>query len=107
MGTEHADRLPPGGELRQTLYRYRHVAAGLLAVVFVAGLLLWLDGISVPLAEAPVLREGSAAIIGGEMTFNAYEGLWLAVRALLGLYIAFVAVLISGFALASAKEVLD
>lgn len=107
MATEQSTSKPSGGDLVQTLYRYRSPIAGVLAVVITAGLLLWLDSIAIPLAEAQVLREESAAVVGGEMAYNAYEGLWLAVRALLGLYITFVAVLISLFALASVREVME
>lgn len=87
------------------LYEYRiHVAAA-LTVGIVAALLWGLESIAVPLAEAPILREtGGAAAAGGPMTYSLYEGLWLAVRALLGLYITGVAVLISLLALASWKE---
>lgn len=107
MGTKHTNAHQGGDDLRGTIYRYRSYLAGVLAIVVVAAILLWLDGTSVPLAEAPILREGSAAITGGEMTYNAYEGLWLVVRALLGLYIAFVAVLISAFAFVTWTEVLE
>lgn len=107
MGTETTGMHRQTGRLRRTLYQYRVSVSAVLAVAVVAGLLLWLDGLAVPLAEAPVLREGSAAITGGEMSYNAYEGLWLLVRALLGLYIGFVAVLISAFAIVSWKEVLE
>ena len=107
MGTKHTSTRQGGDDLRGTIYRYRSYIAGVVAIAIVAGLLLWLDGTSVPLAEAPILREGSVAITGGEMTYSAYEGLWLVVRALLGLYIAFVAVLISAFAFMSWKEVLE
>lgn len=107
MGTEQTNAHQGTDDLRGTIYRYRAVVAGVLAIVVVAGVLLWLDGLAIPLAEAPILREGSAAITGGEITYNAYEGLWLVVRALLGLYIAFVAVLISAFAFVTWTEVLE
>ena len=105
---ETGDATPQSdGDLKRTLYRYRSPIAVVLAVALTVGLLAWLDSIAVPLAEAQVLRDGSAAVTGGEMTYNAYEGLWLAVRALLGIYVAFVAVLVSAFVLVNATEVLE
>ena len=106
MATKQSTTTRSGGDASSVLYRHRSAIAGVLAVGIVIGLLVWLESLSVPLAEAPVLRESGVAIVGGEMTYNAYEGLWLAVRALLGVYIVFVAVLISLFALASAREVM-
>lgn len=119
MATDHttthddADTIPDrsedthggSGSGTHVLYEYRvHVAAA-LTVAILASLLWGLESIAVPLAEAPILREtGGAAAAGGPMTYNVYEGLWLAVRALLGLYIAGVAVLISLLALASWRE---
>ena len=110
---EEADAVPErsdtthdgSGGGANVLYEYRvHVAAA-LTVAIVAALLWGLESIAVPLAEAPVLREtGGAAAAGGPMAYNMYEGLWLAVRALLGLYIAGVAMLISLLALASWRE---
>ncbi|AFZ71663.1 hypothetical protein [Natronobacterium gregoryi] len=107
METEHTNPSQDGDDLRATIYQYRSYVAGVLTIVVVTMFLLWLDAMSVPLAEAPVLRDGSGAIASGEMTYNAYERLWLGVRAVLGLYIAFVAVFISGLALVSWKEVLE
>jgi len=105
MATDHTTHDEPDTRSR-SFYEYRVHVAALLTVGIVAALLWGLESIAVPLAEAPVLREtGGAAAAGGPMTYSLYEGLWLAVRALLGLYITGVAVLISLLALASWREV--
>lgn len=107
MATQHTEptRRSPG--LRGRLYQYRSVIAAVLAVGITVAVLVWLESLSVPLAESPVMREGSIGIVGGEMVYNAYDSLWLGLRAVLGLYIVFVAILISLFVLASWKEIMD
>lgn len=86
-----------------------HVAiAAVITVVIVAGVLLALEWLSIPLGTGETLREpAGGVIVGSEQLYTAASGLWLAVRALLGAYIVFVALLISALALAVWKEVLD
>lgn len=89
------------------LTRYQPHVAGAIAIAIVLAILLALESISVPLETGEILREaGGQAIVGGEQTYTAYSGLWLGVRALLGAYIVFVAVLISALAFSTWKEVL-
>ena len=107
MATQHTETAsgPPG--IRGRLYQYRSAIAALLAVGLTGGLLVWLESLSVPLAESTTMRDGSIGLVGGEMVYNAYDGLWLGLRAALGLYIVFVAILISLFVLTSWKEIRD
>lgn len=96
-----------GDDPPSTVARYQVPLAGLIAVGIVLAILLALESISVPLEAGETLRQsGSAAIAGGEQLYTAYSGLWLGVRALLGAYIVFVAVLISALAFSTWKEVL-
>lgn len=96
-----------GGGLSAAIARYRSHLAAVVAVAIVAALLLALDAVAVPLETGYTLRAaGGSAIAGGEPVYDAYAGLWLAVRAIMGAYIAFVAVFISVLAFATWKEVL-
>ncbi len=95
------------GALGTRLLAYRSPIAAAIALVLVAGLLLGLEALSVPLEAGDTLRvAGAEAIAGGEQVYTAYSGLWLTIRALLGAYIVFVVVLISALALVVWKEVL-
>lgn len=97
-----------GGGIGDAIARYRTPIAAAVAVATVAVVLFALDAIAVPLETGTTLRApGSAAIAGGESVYDAYAGVWLAVRAVLGAYIAFVAVFISMLAFATWKEVLE
>ncbi len=107
MSTQQTEPTRRSSGVRGRLYQYRSAIAAALAVAITVVVLVWLESLSVPLAESPVMREGSVGIVGGEMVYNAYDGLWLGLRAVLGLYIVFVAILISLFVLASWKEIRD
>lgn len=97
-----------GGGITGSIARYRSHIAAVLAVAIVAVMLFALDAIAVPLEAGDTLRAtGSAAIAGGEAVYNEYAGIWLAVRAIMGAYIVFVAVFISVLAFATWKEVLE
>lgn len=90
------------------IVRYRSQIAAVVAVATVAVVLLALDAVAVPLETGDTLRAtGSTAIAGGGSFYNEYAGLWLAVRAIVGAYIVFVAAFISVLAVATWKEVLE
>ena len=94
--------------IRGRLLRYQSHIAAVMAAVVVGAMLAALEAVSVPLEAGQTLREsGAAALAGGEPVYTAYSGVWLAVRALLGLYIVFVVIIISALALVVWKEVLD
>lgn len=69
--------------------RQRSALAALLAVVLTALVIAWLQGLARPLSVGTAMRS-AAAWLPGESTYTAIDGAWLVTRAVLGVYVTVV-----------------
>ncbi|MFB6093932.1 MAG: hypothetical protein ABEJ77_03210 [Halanaeroarchaeum sp.] len=82
----------------------RQLVAGVAAVALTAALLYVLNALAPGLTTGTVLRD-TVALVGTEGSqFEAYSDVWLAVRALIGLYIVGVVSGIAVLTLLSLRE---
>ncbi|MFC7045012.1 hypothetical protein ACFQH6_05860 [Halobacteriaceae archaeon GCM10025711] len=72
--------------------RWRGVAALAFAVVGTAVLLVWLDGMAASTNGWTAIATGN---VGRQLPYDGFNDLWLAVRAVLGLYISVVFVVVA------------
>lgn len=82
----------------------RSVVALVVAIVATAGIVWYLQSISPALTTGTTMRSTLAWTSGPASQYEAYDGLWLAVRAILALYITGVAGVVTLQALVAVRE---
>jgi hypothetical protein len=82
----------------------RSAVAVILAVLVTGGVILYLQGLAPGLTTGTAMRETLGWIGNPASQYESYQGVWIVVRAALGLYITVVAAMVTLQTLVAVRE---
>ncbi|MFW6017241.1 MAG: hypothetical protein ACOCPX_00315 [Halapricum sp.] len=82
----------------------RSAVAAVLAVVITGGILLYLENLAPGLTTGTAMRETLGWAGSPASQYTSYQGIWIAMRAILGLYITVVAAIVTLQTLVTVRE---